>query len=525
VTDVLWPPDLAPSSQTWNILGNAAAFVSPLNGTTRTYGRPGVRMGCAITLPPINGQNRARMLSLLAALKDRSNRIWVPDFTTSPRGSFPATEILTNNDFSNGTAGWSGSNATLSESDRVLRATFNGVGTECDAYNGAGLSVTQYAPYALRSFIKGGSWNSLNTIGPVISDTVTSVTGYSTDRGLRTASKVMLSATTGNIFAAVGLFAGAGQLAGTYYETQWTSLSRCILVDGGQNALLRSDEMDHAAWTKTRTTASANADTAPDGTTTADRLIEDSSASTTHLALQAATVSSAAADYCFTVAVKAGTRTFAVVQMVEATGGTGAEVYINLSTGATSNVGTGANWSGTRAFAVDLGNGWYQVAVVSRKTNAATSIEGRVYLATAAGTASYSGDGASYIRVWRATLAQSAVPVRLTQTTSASTTGTTQTGNAIHVKGLPVSTDGLLKAGDMVGSGGQVAYLTAPLNSDSAGSGTLSVGAPFRVTTNDTPIHVNTPMCKMLLSPDQLDIDTMPGRFSPFTLELIEAID
>jgi hypothetical protein len=39
-----------------------------------------------------------------------------------------------------------------------------------------------------------------------------------------------------------------------------------------ENLLLYSQEFDNAAWTKTNTTATANATTAPDGTTTADTL-------------------------------------------------------------------------------------------------------------------------------------------------------------------------------------------------------------------------------------------------------------
>jgi hypothetical protein len=51
----------------------------------------------------------------------------------------------------------------------------------------------------------------------------------------------------------------------TYYGTR-TALAE-------QNLLLYSQEFDNAAWTKTSTTVTANSTTAPDGTTTADTLI------------------------------------------------------------------------------------------------------------------------------------------------------------------------------------------------------------------------------------------------------------
>jgi hypothetical protein len=44
------------------------------------------------------------------------------------------------------------------------------------------------------------------------------------------------------------------------------------------NLILRSQEIDNASWTKTATTVTANAATAPDGTTTADKLLSDGSA-------------------------------------------------------------------------------------------------------------------------------------------------------------------------------------------------------------------------------------------------------
>ena len=44
------------------------------------------------------------------------------------------------------------------------------------------------------------------------------------------------------------------------------------------NLVLRSEEFNNAAWTKTSATVTANAATAPNGTLTADKLITDSGA-------------------------------------------------------------------------------------------------------------------------------------------------------------------------------------------------------------------------------------------------------
>jgi hypothetical protein len=523
VPEVLWPPDLAPSSQTWNILGNAASFVSPLTGSTRTYGRGGVRMGCTITLPPVNGQNRARMTALFAALKDRSNRILVPDFTTTPRGSFPYQELLTNSDFSNGTTGWTADVSTIAVSDRILRVTATSGGSASSLHQLP--SMTSGVPYALRGYARMGT-SAVTSNGPFLVDSASIGPGgayNATDSALKTISMVASASGAGQAYPAV--MAGGTYMSGDYMDVYFTSLARCMLSDGSPNLLLYSDQLNSAAFSHlSGATIVANNDASPDGTMTGDVIHEDSTTAA-HFTGQSSTVASAAADYAFSVAIRQKGRTIAWIQMVEGTGSTSAIAWINLSTGVIGTATVGANWTNIRSFSVNLGNGWYGVTIVARKTNSATSLIARVGSAISDGSQSYTGTNQDSIACWRATLAQSSVPVKLTQTTSAATSGTTQTGVTLNVKGLPASTSGILKAGDMVEIAGQINILTAPLNSDAAGLGVLSVGNPFRSATNDAPIIVNTPMCKMLLSPDQLDIDTQPGRFSPFSLELVEAID
>jgi hypothetical protein len=64
------------------------------------------------------------------------------------RGSFPATELLTNGDFSNGTTGWSaGAEYSISASDRVLRAkVISAISGGTVTYPTSTATATQYAP-------------------------------------------------------------------------------------------------------------------------------------------------------------------------------------------------------------------------------------------------------------------------------------------------------------------------------------------------------------------------------------------
>ena len=55
-----------------------------------------------------------------------------------------------------------------------------------------------------------------------------------------------------------------------------------LIEPAGTNLVPFSEEFDNAAWTKTRATISADAVVAPDGTLTADKLVEDATAANSH---------------------------------------------------------------------------------------------------------------------------------------------------------------------------------------------------------------------------------------------------
>jgi hypothetical protein len=259
----------------------------------------------------------------------------------------------------------------------------------------------------------------------------------------------------------------SGVTAGDYFSIPYTSLARCAVVDNGQNYLLRSDEMDNVIWSSARVTFPSQ-QLAPDGTTTAEFIREDSTASSTHLITQSRTVATAANDFCLTAAVKPNGRTWVALAVHD--GSNEAICYFNLSTGAVGTSAQGASWTNLRAFTASMGNGFYQCCVVARKTSASTTVDSRIYLASADNTNSYSGGGASGIIAWRATLSQSSVPVRLVQTVgTAFTSGTAQSGSGVYTKGWPASTSGLLLTGDWIDINGELKQLTAPVTSDALG--------------------------------------------------------
>jgi len=318
-----------------------------------------------------------------------------------------------------------------------------------------------------------------------------------------------------------------GFTAGAYLTIAYASLSRCALVDNGPNALLRSDEFDNASWTKTNCTAGSNTLTAPDGTATGDTLVEDSTTSA-HTFSQAVTVSATTSlEYSFSVALRQNIRSWAAIELVEGTGATTAAAFVNLGAGTLGTVSASGNWANARAFVRSLGNSWYQVTIVARKTNAATAVTARIYSATADTAASYLGDGSAAIGVWRATLAQSSVPTRLRQTTTAANTGTAQTGGGLFLKGLPASTNGLLLPGDpaevITGTSTHLVRTRASLDSDASGLGCFEFEAPIRVSPSDNAaVIIQNPLCRMMLDSPNVEWSEHSGGFSDVEFTAVE---
>ncbi|WP_156920677.1 phage head spike fiber domain-containing protein [Fundidesulfovibrio putealis] len=65
-----------------------------------------------------------------------------------------------------------------------------------------------------------------------------------------------------------------------YDHDPLTGICKGLLIEEQRtNLLYPSEDFSNAAWTKTRATITANAAVAPDGTMTADKLVEDTTAS------------------------------------------------------------------------------------------------------------------------------------------------------------------------------------------------------------------------------------------------------
>lgn len=164
-----------------------------------------------------------------------------------------------------------------------------------------------------------------------------------------------------------------------------------LLEPSRTNDIQRTEEFDNAYWTKYDTSVSANQVVSPDGSVTADKLIEDTGTST-HQIGRAFSFTSGS-YYAVSVFVKENGRNFQI-----AAGNTntwrGSAIY-NLSTGSVQSTTYGT------ATIKNYGNGWYRCMLVGQAlATASTNINFGLISGTS--TNSYTGDGVSGVYLWGA---------------------------------------------------------------------------------------------------------------------------
>jgi len=194
-----------------------------------------------------------------------------------------------------------------------------------------------------------------------------------------------------------------------------------LIETGRTNLLLYSAEFDNAGWSKTNSTITANATTAPDGTLTGDK----------HVPALAATIGVGASEtrvfqspsatsgttYTFSIYAKAGE--FDQIEFA---------LIVTPTAVAKFSLTSGTVISGTDASITPAGNGWYRCAftVVATATGAL-----QVRFSAQSSTVSV-GDGTSGIFVWGAQLeainfATSYIPT-VASTVARATDGAVMTG-------------------------------------------------------------------------------------------------
>ena len=248
--------------------------------------------------------------------------------------------------------------------------------------------------------------NMLSRGGALNPDGLSLDLAFATDKTLtarRGPTPTFTRASTATFVGSNGLIQSAAINAARFDHNPATLVSRGLLIEESRtNLYSRSEEFETATWTKTRSSITANATTAPDGTLTADKLVEDTSILNTHTINSS--VTPPATSHTFSVFVKKAERNFIVLRLG------GSNDFFNLDTGvAITNVNTPT--------ITNFGNGWYRCTVTS-----AGGTQGSLQMSADGITTLYTGDGASGVFIWGAQLEAGSFPTSYIPTTTAALT-------------------------------------------------------------------------------------------------------
>ena len=301
--------------------------------------------------------------------------------------------------------------------------------------------------------------------------------------------------------ASVSPTADTGKTWPVYLTSVYTNLSNY------------SEQFDNAYWSKSRSTVSTNAGVAPDGTTTADKLIPNSglqSASSVYILRVVA-----GSSYTYSVYAKPDGCNFVTVNFQ--TGGSGSTqgVRFNVSTGA---VDATQNANGT---IIDAGNGWYRCSMTPTTTTATVS-----HMIAASDGGSFgtyfntpvTGDGTKGILIWGAQYEAGDLTSYIPTTTTAKSAG----GDFKSMSLADIKDTFLHPAIDLLVSGSTGTQQGGTYHISTA----TSVGGSTEVSGSNTPIFTDTRADTSLYSaagiPEALD---QPTTISNYYLHKITGSD
>lgn len=304
-----------------------------------------------------------------------------------------------------------------------------------------------------------------------------------------------------------------------------------LIEEQRTNLVTYSAQFDNAAWTKVAATISADVATSPDGTTNADKLVEDTSAAS-HLARQSVSVTTGT-SYTFFAYAKAAERSVLVLQLVATGFGTARTVWYDLATGTVSK-STGTSTSTI----TPAGNGWY-LCTITATASATAATNFLVFMDNSpTGTGSYTGDGTSGLYLWGAQLeagafATSYIPTVAAQVTRsadvATMTGTNFSSWYNQTEGTFVgSFDAFSPASTMLWAGISDGTSSNRLQSGSSSGSSLfvNVGGVNQVTLSSSAVTANTITNRAITyKTDDFAVCTAGGSVATDTLGTLPTVD
>jgi hypothetical protein len=167
----------------------------------------------------------------------------------------------------------------------------------------------------------------------------------------------------------------------------------------GTNLILRSEDFNDSYWTKIGTFINSDSIQSPNGTRTADTLVQDTSAGTHDLRRDYTL--SGSTTYTYSVFLKIKEVDIARLSLGSGAFGSDVTAEYNLSFGTSTIITSGTS---TTTKIVKYPNGWYRCSLTSTTISSPTNAITLVSLMRPGGISSYAGDGFSGIYVWGAQL-------------------------------------------------------------------------------------------------------------------------
>lgn len=188
------------------------------------------------------------------------------------------------------------------------------------------------------------------------------------------------ASTCASYFDSAGLLKYAAPNVPRFNYNPASLLMRGLLVEETRtNLLTQSRDMTQGAWGKNALTVARNQVGLDGVANTACQLLE-AVGTINHYTWSSTPASaiSGGAAYTGSVAIKASGRTKAEVWLHDGSAGNGGYCFIDLSTGAISNV-TNTGGTNTTARSVNLGGGWWRVELTTTNGASAITAQMRVY--------------------------------------------------------------------------------------------------------------------------------------------------
>lgn len=273
---------------------------------------------------------------------------------------------------------------------------------------------------------------------------------------------------------------GAGVDGVKYFNTDISgnpipsaTLDGALVEAAATNLCLQSQTFDNASWSKARSSVSADAAIAPDGTSTADKLVEDSTAANSHNTTQVVTTTAHQTQYltasCY---LKVGERTQCNITIQEGSPFTRYAIGIFTLSGSGTVVSTLLNGGAVGTASIEqCANGWYLCSVSALIGGAAANVLLTVGIVSGS-SLTYNGDGTSGLYIWGAQVELGSYATEYIPTTTAAVT-----------RNKDVLDDQV--SGNLTAAAGTVAFQWTPTHDP---SGTVALAGSYVDASNYTQV-------------------------------------